>query len=126
MKHLLSVVLSVFFLTAHAQRVESIHFHLYTDSLKKGTHNYINIDGKMSDGSWRPLTDKEIIFASDYGSFEGNNLVLPENPSVNKITVTATLKSDKKSSKQVTIWIKQKPDPPLPVYRKDGDPRRRK
>ena len=38
-----------------AQQIESIEFHLYTDSLKKGVYNYINIDGKMSDGSWRPL-----------------------------------------------------------------------
>lgn len=126
MRYLLSAIFFVCFVTAEAQQVESIHFHLYTDSLKKGTHNYINIDGKMSDGSWRPLTEKEIVFTSDYGKFEGNNLVLPLQPTVEKITVTAALKADKKKSKQVTIWIKQKPDPPLPVYDKNSDTRRRK
>jgi len=107
---------AVFFLligSLHAQRVESIHFHLYTDSLKKGTHNYINVDGKLSDGNWKPLTAKELDFKADYGKFEGNDLVLPDNPNVVKVTVTASLKSDKDKTKQVTIWIKQKPDPPL-------------
>ena len=53
------VVLS-FILVANAafsqkQKVDSIYFHLYTDSLKKGFFNYINVDGKMSDGNWQPL-----------------------------------------------------------------------
>ncbi|MGN7783374.1 hypothetical protein ACTJIJ_02560 [Niabella sp. 22666] len=107
---------AVFFFSicsSHAQRVESIHFHLYTDSLKKGTHNYINVDGKMSDGSWKPLTAKELDLKTDYGKFEGNDLVLPDNPNVSKVTVTASLKSDKDKTKQIVIWIKQKPDPPL-------------
>src|SRR5690606_16070207 len=87
MKYLFILFFWVSAFTARAQRVESIHFHLYTDSLKKGTHNYINVDGKLSDGSWKPLTAKELDFKADYGKFEGNNLILPENPSVNKITV---------------------------------------
>lgn len=104
----------------NAQQVESIHANLYTDSLKKGTHNYINIDGKMSDGSWKPLTAKEITFASDYGKFEGNSLVLPENPSVRKVEITATLKDNPKLNRQITIWIKQQPDPPLPANDADA------
>ncbi|ULT45578.1 hypothetical protein KRR40_21430 [Niabella defluvii] len=38
---------------------------------------------------------------------------MPDNPAVTKVTVTASLKSDKEKTKQITIWIKQKPDPPL-------------
>lgn len=106
-----------------AQRTESIHFNLYTDSLKKGTHNYINVDGKMSDGSWRPMTGKELKFVSDYGKFDGNSLVLPDEPTVKKVAVTATLKDNPKMTQSVTIWIKQKPDPPLPAYEADA-PRR--
>src|SRR5207344_2336753 len=67
-----------------AQRIDSISFHLYTDSLKKGTHNYINIDGKTSDGKWKPLTSKDITFTTTYGTFEGTELVLPDNPIVEK------------------------------------------
>jgi hypothetical protein len=113
MKYIFSVLFFFFIFSLHAQRIESIHFHLYTDSLKKGTHNYINVDGKISDGSWKPLTAKELDFKTDYGTFEGNDLVLPDNPAVTKVTVTASLKSDKEKTKQITIWIKQKPDPPL-------------
>lgn len=109
-----------------AQSVQSFYVNLYTDSLKKGTHNYINVDGKMSDGSWRPLTDKELRFESDYGSFDKNSLVLPENPSVKKVTVTIILKADPKQTKQVTIWIKQKPDPLLPANDQDVIPKRRR
>ena len=98
-----------------AQKVDSIYFHLYTDSLKKGTHNYINVDGKTSDGKWRPLTAKEITFTSSYGTFEGNELVLPDEPTVQKITVKAVLKSDPNTWKEITIWIKKKPDPELPT-----------
>jgi hypothetical protein len=61
-------------MAAHAQQVDSIYFHLYTDSLKKGVHNYINVDGKLSNGHWLPLTNKEIEFSSSTGKFEGNSL----------------------------------------------------
>lgn len=125
MRYIFSIVLSFFLIVAKAQQVESIHFHLYTDSLKKGTHNYINIDGKMSDGSWKPLTSKEIDFKSDYGTFKGNDLVLPESTTVHKVTVTATLKNNPKTTKQIVIWIKQTPDPPLPEYNAQEEIRRK-
>lgn len=96
-----------------AQKIESFFINLYTDSLKKGTHNYINVDGKLSNGSWLPLTDKELKFSSDKGTFEGNSLVLPTNPNYNKITITVTLRSDSKQVLSKTIWIKQKPDPEI-------------
>ena len=98
-----------------AQKTESIEFHLYTDSLKKGTHNYINVDGKLSNGSWRPLTSKEINFTSTYGTFEGNELILPMETSVEKLKVKAELKSDPAIWKEITIWIKKKPDERLPT-----------
>jgi len=97
-----------------AQKVDSIFFHLYTDSLKKGQHNYINVDGKLSNGNWLPLTGKEIIFSCPSAKFEGNELIIPENFTEEKVVVTATLKSKPAISIQKTIWIKQKPDPELP------------
>lgn len=95
---------------SNAQKIDSIAFHLYTDSLKKGTHNYINIDGKTSDGKWKPLSAKEISFTSSYGTFNGTELILPDNPTVEKITIKAVLKSDPGQWKEITIWIKKKPD----------------
>jgi hypothetical protein len=102
------IILSVFL--SNAQKVDSIYFHLYTDSLKKGTHNYINVDGKLSDGKWKPLSAKEITFTSNYGNFEGNELILPDPCTVQKLTVKAVLKSDPSIWKEITIWIKKKPD----------------
>ena len=106
----LSIVLILSAFLSNAQKIDSLSFHLYTDSLKKGTHNYINIDGKTSDGKWKPLTAKEITFSSSYGTFEGNELVLPDNPTVEKLTIKAILKTNPKLWKEVTIWIKRKPD----------------
>src|SRR6186997_3702253 len=106
----LSTVLILSAFMSNAQKIDSISFHLYTDSLKKGTHNYINVDGKTSDGRWKPLTAKDITFTTTYGTFEGTELVLPGNPTVEKLTIKAILKSDPKLWKEITIWIKKKPD----------------
>ena len=63
MKRISLLILSLFCIfLANAQKVDSIFFHLYTDSLKKGTHNYINVDGKLSNSRWHPFTEKEIKF----------------------------------------------------------------
>lgn len=105
--------LILIFSGAKAQKIDSIYFHLYTDSLKKGTHNYINVDGKLSDGKWKPLTAKEITFTTTYGKFEGNELVLPSECAVEKLTVKAVLKTDASTWKEITIWIKKKPDDEL-------------
>jgi hypothetical protein len=94
-----------------AQKVDSICFHLYTDSLKKGKHNYINVDGKFSDGKWLPLTDKEIQFSSSHGNFIHNDLVLPIDFAEEKITVKAVLKNNPAIWKEKIIWIKTLPDP---------------
>ena len=109
----LSIVLILPAFLSNAQKIDSISFHLYTDSLKKGTHNYINIDGKTSDGKWKPLTAKEVTFTSNYGTFEGNELILPDNPTVEKLTIKAIFKSDPKLWKEITVWIKKKPDDEL-------------
>lgn len=108
-----------------AQQVDSIYFHLYTDSLKKGQHNYINVDGKLSNGSWLPLTAKQILFTSSEGTFNGNELFIPDHFKPEKVTVKAVLRSNPAVWKEVTIWIKQLPDPFLPNRSEvDNAPRR--
>src|SRR5215213_6471545 len=91
-------------------KVDSIYFHLYTDSLKKGTYNYINVDGKLSDGRWMPLTAKDIDFTTTAGKFDQNSLVLDKDFKEEKVTVTATLKGNTSISRSVTIYIKKNPD----------------
>lgn len=98
-----------------SQKVDSIYFHLYTDSLKKGQHNYINVDGKMSNGRWMPLSSKEIEFSCSAAKFEGNELIIPIDFVPEKVTVKAVLKNNPAIWKEVTIWIKQKSDGPLPT-----------
>ena len=107
----LTFILTTVFLKA--QKVDSIFFHLYTDSLKKGTYNYINVDGKLPNGTWKPLTAKEIRFSSSSGIFSGNELIIPANFKEEKITVKAVLKSNPSISIEKTAWIKKKPDPEI-------------
>lgn len=113
-------VLLTLFIVASAsplfsQKVDSIYFHLYTDSLKKGQHNYINVDGKMSNGRWMPLSSKDIQFSCSSAEFSGNELIIPENFKPEKVTVKAILKSNPAVWLERTIWIKTKPDGDLPT-----------
>ncbi|HYE53516.1 MAG TPA: hypothetical protein VD996_01685 [Chitinophagaceae bacterium] len=89
-----------------AQKVDSIYFNLYTDSLKKGTYNYINVDGKLSDGRWLPMTGKEINFTASAGTFNGNSLFIDSTFQGDKITIKAVLRDNPAISKEVTIYIK--------------------
>ena len=98
-----------------AQKVDSIYFHLYTDSLKKGTHNYINVDGKLSNGQWMPMTSKDISFSSSACKFSGNELIVPADFTADKITGKAGLKRNTDIWIERTIWIKKKPDGELPT-----------
>ncbi len=96
--------------TTFSQKVDSISFHLYTDSLKKGQHNYINVDGKLTNGRWLPLTAKEVILSCSEAQFEGNELIIPADFKEEKVTIRAVLKSNPVMAIEKTIWIKKKPD----------------
>ncbi len=96
--------------TLRAQKIDSIYFHLYTDSLKKGVYNYINVDAKMSDGSWFPLSSKEIQFSSSHGRWDGNNLILDSSFSDDYVTVTAVLRTQPALVRSRHIYIKKKND----------------
>ena len=96
-----------------AQQVESIHVNLYTDSLKKGTLNYINIDGKLLNGKYVPLDSNDLIFSSSAGKFSGNNLWIDKDIAVEKVDIKVSLKNNPSLVKEFTIYIKQKPDPEL-------------
>ena len=109
-KGLLFILIVGSFTIAKAQKIDSIFFNLYTDSLKKGTHNYINLDAKMSDGSWMPLTAKHLNFSSSYGYFDQNDLILPDTPTCEFVKVKAVLKADSTVWRETTIWIKKNPD----------------
>ena len=87
--------------------MDSIAFHLYTDSLKKGSYNYINVDGKLSNGHYLPLTEKQIKFESNTGHWEGNSLVIDSTYKGDSVIITATLKERPSLFKVITIYIKK-------------------
>ena len=111
LKKILILAFITSFNFAKAQKVDSIYVHLYTDSLKKGTYNYINIDGKLSDGHYIPLDTSDIIFTSDYGKFYGNSLWLDPDFKMKKVNIKATLRSNPTIFKEFDIYIKKIPDP---------------
>jgi hypothetical protein len=96
---------------ASAQKIDSIYFHLYTDSLKKGFYNYINVDGKTADGKWLPLTADEVIFSTANDTslrFQNNDLFIDSAYTKEAVTVKAVLKSNPAIWKEVTIYIRKK------------------
>lgn len=114
MKYLLPLL---FFTTvghlSKAQKIDSIYVNLYTDSLKKGTYNYINVDGLLSNGRYLPLDSSHIEFKASAGRFEGNSLWIEPDFTGEKVLVSVTLKTDPAQHKEFDIYIKQKPDGPL-------------
>jgi hypothetical protein len=104
----LLTLLTLASLLSRAQKVDNIYFNLYTDSLKKGTHNYINVDGKLSNGGWLPLTVQQLNFSATAGKWEGNSLYIDPSFSEEKVTITATLKENPTITKSIVIYIKTK------------------
>ena len=118
------VILSAFLLPAFfagaQQPVKDIFFHLYTDSLKKGFFNYINVDGQKANGEWEPLTTKDIRFTllTDSANaralyFEGNDLFIDSSYTADSIRVRATLDSDSTVVKETTIYLQKRGFEPL-------------
>ncbi len=95
------------------QKIDSIYVHLYTDSLKKGTYNYINIDGLLSNGKYLPLDSNQVSFKCSHGQFFGNNLWIEPDCKEEKITITAALKSNHQLRKEFVMYVKKKEDGPL-------------
>ena len=96
------------FAAAKAQKIDSLFFNLYTDSLKKGSWNYINVDAKLNNGNFLPLTSEQLIFKVSAGKLEGNSVWLDWTFPHDSIVVDVQLKKDISIRKSITIWIKKK------------------
>jgi hypothetical protein len=94
--------------TASAQKVDSIYFNLYTDSLKKGFYNYISVDGKLSDGQWAPLDSTTIRFSSNAGFFKGNDLFIDSSYTGETVKVKAVLRSNPRVWRETVIYIRKR------------------
>ena len=113
MKKLLLSVVILGSLAVKAQKVEKIYVNLYTDSLKKGTHNYINVDGEFNNGKYLPLDSTKIMFTCPQAKFFGNSLFIPADFLGDKVTVKVMLKEDNSKFEEFEIYIKKLIDPPL-------------
>ena len=115
MKKYLLIVFLFAFSASKAQKIESIYVNLYTDSLKKGTYNYINIDGRLSNGKYIPLDSTQLIFSCSYGKFYGNSLLIDRDCKEEKVDIKVTLKKDPSLHKEFVMYIKKKEDGKLPT-----------
>ena len=113
MKYFLFLFFTGIAFFAKSQSIENIYVNLYTDSLKKGTFNYINIDGKLANGKYLPLDSTQLVFWSSAGNFTGNSLWIDRDYPADKVDIKVTLRKKPTVVKQFTIYIKKQPDPEL-------------
>jgi hypothetical protein len=106
---LLLILLTFVAKLSFSQKIESIYFNLYTDSLKKGFYNYISVDGKDAQGQWQPLDSSRIVFSCNTGFFKGNDLFIDSSYTNETVTVKAVLKSNPSIWKETTIYIRKRP-----------------
>ena len=107
MKQILFFLLIGYCMTGRAQKIDSIFFNLYTDSLKKGSWNYINVEGKTADGKYIPLGNQQLIMSATAGKLEGNSIWLDWDFKPENITVEVKLKNAPSITQKTTIWVKK-------------------
>ncbi|MBX7264285.1 MAG: hypothetical protein K1X46_09585 [Chitinophagaceae bacterium] len=106
-KYFLFILLLGFYTRTKAQKIEAIYFNLYTDSLKKEVHYYINIEGKLANGKFIPLDSSHIKLSCNTGNWYGNNLVIDSSYLKDSVVITAQLKQNLHLQKQITVFIKK-------------------
>ena len=110
MKQFLLLLFTLSVSIVKAQQIDSIYVHLYTDSLKKGTYNYINIDGRLTNGNYLPLDESQLTFTASSGEFKGNSLWIDNNFKYDKVHIKIVLKTNPSQYKEFDMYVKQKPD----------------
>ncbi len=124
----------VTYASSSAQKIEDIFFNLYTDSLKKGFYNYINVDGKAKDGVWIPLDSTQIIFSANTGHFKGNDIFIDSSYTGDTVKIKAILRANPGIWKEIIIHIRKRAfDEPLKTndeilneYRKPSEKSKKK
>jgi hypothetical protein len=108
MRYLFVISLLTSFFVSKGQKIDSIFFNLYTDSLKKGSWNYINVDAKLSNGKYIPLTSKQLLITTSAGKLDGNSIWLDWDFKAEFINVEIQLKENTLVTRKQTIWVKKK------------------
>lgn len=93
--------------------VEQIRFNLYTDSLKRSTPFYLNVEGRFSSGRIYPLDTGMVAFEKEGGGLlEGNVIALtPGDSDVCILKVYTWLKADPAMRDSAVVPVKKLPDP---------------
>ena len=104
---LLFTLLNFSFVGVKAQTLARIHVNLYTDSLKRGTYNYINIDGELPNGRFIPLDSVRLHFSASAGTFHGNALWLDPDSKEDRINITVYVKDKTELQKSFVVYVKR-------------------
>ncbi len=113
LKKLFTIIFVFCAFSTQAQQIDSVYVNLYTDSLKKGTYNYINVDGLLNNGRYMPLDTNHVIFKSSHGKFFGNSLWIDRDINVAKVDIQLILRKGNKLIKNLEMYIKTREDDPL-------------
>lgn len=106
--------------------LKRIYFDLYTDSIKPVLNYYVNVVGELKGGGYLPLDSSQIFLTCDRGQMNGNEWVLPKHLDFDKVTFTATARSNEMLRETVTVYIKKERDPrDEPGFGDEEQPRRR-
>ncbi len=88
----------------------SIRFNFYTDKIKPVLNFWINVEGVYQDGTILPMSADELILTTSYGEIQGLELILPEEPEEDEVTITACLVEDPSVCIEETLPIMQQDD----------------
>lgn len=99
-----------------------IRFHHYADSLKRGIHFYLNVEGLYNSGKIYPLDTSRIHFTPSTGQLIGQDLLIPRSDSSTRsISVTAVYRGDKKINATTEIPVKQGPEDESMIIKNEKD-----
>ncbi|MBP1650991.1 MAG: hypothetical protein H6Q26_1148 [Bacteroidetes bacterium] len=89
-------------------KLDSIRFHHYADSLKRGFHYYLNVEGIYSSGRIFPLDTSAVSFEVSNGKLLGQDLLINNNETeLQAVNATATYKNDERLKALTTIPVKK-------------------
>jgi hypothetical protein len=90
--------------------ITGIRFNHYADSLKRGIHFYLNVEGRFNTGKVYPLDTSSIRLETSAGQLLGQDLLLNNGDTTRFINVKASYKSNPSLVARSVIPVKQKAD----------------
>jgi hypothetical protein len=99
-----------------------IRFHHYADSLKRGIHFYLNVEGIYNSGRIYPLDTSRIRFTASTGRLIGQDLLIPGTDSSTRfISVNAVYRGNREINAATEIPVKQGPEDESMIIKNEKD-----